>query len=250
MLIDRHVLITGATSGIGQACARAFAEQGANLTVTGRRTDRLQALAKDLTGSIRVLPFDVTDRAATQTALHDLPAPDVVVNNAGLASGLGPLQAGDFADWDAMLDTNVKGLLNVSRTLLPGMVERGSGHVINIGSIAGHEVYPGGAVYCASKHATDALTKGMRQDLIGTGVKVSTVDPGMVETEFSTVRFGGDTDRASKVYEGMDPLTPADVADAVVWIADRPAHVQIAEVIIFPTAQVSATRVHRHATGA
>ncbi|CAN5759726.1 SDR family NAD(P)-dependent oxidoreductase [soil metagenome] len=245
MLIDRQVLITGATSGIGLACARAFAALGASLTVTGRRAERLESLANDLTGSITVVPFDVTDRAATQAALQDLPPPDVVVNNAGLASGLGPLHEGDFADWDAMLDTNVKGLLNVSRTVLPAMVQRGTGHVINIGSIAGHEVYPGGAVYCASKHATDALTKGMRQDLIGTGVKVSTVDPGMVETEFSIVRFGGDTDRASKVYEGVDALTAEDVAEAVVWIADRPAHVQIAEVIIFPAAQVSATGVHR-----
>lgn len=245
MLIDRQVLITGATSGIGLACARAFAALGASLTVTGRRAERLESLANDLTGSITVVPFDVTDRAATQAALQDLPPPDVVVNNAGLASGLGPLHEGDFADWDAMLDTNVKGLLNVSRTVLPAMVQRGTGHVINIGSIAGHEVYPGGAVYCASKHATDALTKGMRQDLIGTGVKVSTVDPGMVETEFSIVRFGGDTDRASKVYEGVDALTAEDVAEAVVWIADRPAHVQIAEVIILPAAQVSATGVHR-----
>ncbi len=245
MLIDRQVLITGATSGIGLACARAFAALGASLTLTGRRAERLESLANDLTGSITVVPFDVTDRAATQAALQDLPPPDVVVNNAGLASGLGPLHEGDFADWDAMLDTNVKGLLNVSRTVLPAMVQRGTGHVINIGSIAGHEVYPGGAVYCASKHATDALTKGMRQDLIGTGVKVSTVDPGMVETEFSIVRFGGDTDRASKVYEGVDALTAEDVAEAVVWIADRPAHVQIAEVIIFPAAQVSATGVHR-----
>jgi NADP-dependent 3-hydroxy acid dehydrogenase YdfG len=245
MLIDRQVLITGATSGIGLACARAFAALGASLTVTGRRAERLESLANDLTGSITVVPFDVTDRAATQAALQDLPPPDVVVNNAGLASGLGPLHEGDFADWDAMLDTNVKGLLNVSRTVLPAMVQRGTGHVINIGSIAGHEVYPGGAVYCASKHATDALTKGMRQDLIGTGVKVSTVDPGMVETEFSIVRFGGDTDRASKVYEGVDALTAEDVAEAVVWIVDRPAHVQIAEVIIFPAAQVSATGVHR-----
>lgn len=245
MLIDRHVLITGATSGIGLACARAFAAAGAVVTVTGRRADRLATLAEELATTVTTLCFDVTDRSATQAALGGVDTPDVLVNNAGLASGLDPLQSGDFADWDAMLDTNVKGLLHVTRTLLPGMVARGSGHVINIGSIAGHEVYPGGAVYCASKHATDALTKGMRHDLIGTGVKVSTVDPGMVETEFSLVRFGGDADRASKVYEGVDPLTPEDIAETVVWVADRPAHVQIAEVIVFPTAQVAATRVHR-----
>ncbi len=245
MLVDHHVLITGATSGIGLACAQAFAAQGATLTVTGRRGDRLQTLADDLPGSIRTLVFDVTDREAVAQALADVPAPDVLVNNAGLASGFGPVQDGDFADWDAMLDTNVKGLLNVSRTLLPRMVERGRGHVINIGSIAGHEVYGNGAVYCASKHAVGALTKGMRLDLLGTGIRVSTVDPGMVETEFSVIRFHGDINRASTVYEGLDPLTAQDIADTVVWIADRPRHVQIAEVVILPTDQASATQVNR-----
>lgn len=245
MLVDRHVLITGATSGIGRSTARAFAEHGASLTVTGRRKERLVSLADDLTGSIRTLAFDVGDREATVAALADVPPPDVLVNNAGLASGLGPVQEGDHDDWDAMIQTNVTGLLNVTRTLLPRMVERGHGHIINIGSIAGHEVYPGGAVYCASKHAVDALTKGMRMDLLGSGVKVSTVDPGMVETEFSTVRFHGDADRAARVYEGLDPLTPDDVADAVVWIADRPRHVQVAQVVILPADQGSATRFDR-----
>ncbi|WP_370328223.1 SDR family NAD(P)-dependent oxidoreductase [Euzebya sp.] len=245
MLVDHHVLVTGATSGIGRSCARAFAAAGANLTVTGRRGERLAELAAELDGAVRTLTFDVTDRDATLAALADVPAPDVLVNNAGLASGLDPVQSGSFADWDAMLQTNVSGLLTVTRALLPKMVDRGRGHVINIGSIAGHEVYPGGAVYCASKHAVDALTKGLRLDLLGTGVKVSTVDPGMVETEFSTVRFHGDADRAARVYDGMDPLTPDDIAEAVVWVADRPRHVQVAEVVILAGAQASATQVHR-----
>jgi 3-hydroxy acid dehydrogenase/malonic semialdehyde reductase len=248
VLVDRHVLITGATSGIGRACARAFAQRGARLTVTGRRADRLSALADELGGAVRTLAFDVADRDATRAALADVTAPDVLVNNAGLASGLGPVHQGDVADWDAMLGTNVTGLLNVSRALLPGMVAAGQGHVINIGSIAGHEVYAGGTVYCASKHAVDALTKGMRLDLLGTGVRVSTVNPGMVETEFSLVRFHGDADRASRVYEGVEPLSPEDVADAVVWVADRPRHVQVAEVVILPTDQAAATAVHRRAT--
>lgn len=245
MLVDRHVLITGATSGIGRACAQQFAAAGARLTITGRRADRLAALADELHGPIRTLVFDVRDRDATRAALADVDAPDVLVNNAGLASGFEPVQNGDEADWDRMIDTNVKGLLTVSRALLPRMIEAGRGHVVNIGSIAGHEPYPNGAVYCASKHAVDAITKGMRMDLLGTGVKVSTVDPGMVETEFSVVRFGGDADKAAKVYEGLDPLTADDIAETVVWIADRPRHVQVAEVVIFPTDQASATRVNR-----
>ncbi|CAN5453185.1 SDR family oxidoreductase [soil metagenome] len=245
MLVDAHVLITGATSGIDLACARQFAERGATLTLTGRRTDRLAVIAAELPGGVRTLVFDVSDRAATTAALADVDAPDILVNNAGLASGFGPLHEGDHADWDAMLDTNVKGLLNVTRALLPAMVASGRGHVINIGSIAGREAYPGGAVYCASKHAVDAITRSLRMDLMGTGVKVSTVDPGMVETEFSVVRFHGDADRAAGVYEGVDPLTGDDVAEAVVWIADRPRHVQVAEIVIFPEAQASATRVVR-----
>jgi 3-hydroxy acid dehydrogenase / malonic semialdehyde reductase len=172
---------------------------------------------------------------------------DVLVNNAGLAAGLAPLQEGDPDDWELMVDTNVKGLLWVTRTVVPRMIARGRGHVINIGSIAGRETYPGGAVYCASKAAVDRITAGLRMDLLGTGVKVSTVDPGMVDTEFSLVRFHGDAERAHDVYAGMVPLTAEDIAETVVWVADRPAHVQVADVVIFPTAQASATRVARDA---
>ena len=245
MLVDSHVLVTGATSGIGRSCAIAFAEAGARLTITGRRADRLAELADELPGEVTTLTFDVRDRDATRAALAEVPSPDVLVNNAGLAAGFEPIQDGDEVDWDAMLDTNVKGLLTVSRALLPGMIARGSGHVINIGSTAGHEAYPNGAVYCATKHAVDAITKSMRMDLLGTGLRVSTVDPGLVETEFSVVRFHGDADRAARVYEGLDPLTPDDIAETVVWVADRPRHVQVAEVIITPTDQASATMVHR-----
>lgn len=245
MLVDAHVLITGATSGIGLACARLFAARGAVLTLVGRRVDRLDAIAAELPTEVATITLDVTDRLAALAALEGARTPDVLVNSAGLASGLAPIQDGDFADWDAMLDTNVRGLLTVTRALLPRMIAAGHGHVVNIGSIAGRESYPGGAVYCASKHAVDAITRSMRMDLLGTGVKVSTVDPGMVETEFSLVRFHGDADRAAAVYEGLDPLTGDDVAETVVWIADRPRHVQIAEVVIFPTAQASATRTVR-----
>jgi serine 3-dehydrogenase len=180
--------------------------------------------------------------------LDDLPeewAIDVVVNNAGMARGVEPLQEGDPRDWDEMIDTNVKGLLYLTRALVPGMIARGRGHVINIGSVAGHDVYPGGAVYCATKHAVDAITRGLRMDLLGTGVRVSTIDPGLVETDFSAVRFRGDVERAANVYRGYTPLTPADVADAVVYAATRPAHVNVDEVILKPTDQASVTMLNR-----
>jgi 3-hydroxy acid dehydrogenase / malonic semialdehyde reductase len=249
VLIDRTVLITGASSGIGAACAQAFAGAGARLVLCARRADRLAEVAGALDAEVHQVVLDVRDRAAVDAFLSDLPPPwadvDVLVNNAGLAAGFGPLQDGDPEDWDRMLDTNVRGLLNVTRPVARAMAGRGRGHIINIGSIAGRETYPGGAVYCASKAAVDRITKGLRMDLLGTGVKVSTVDPGLVETEFSIVRFAGDRDRASEVYEGLTPLTPDDVADAVLWVADRPAHVQIADVVIFPIDQASATRVAR-----
>ncbi|HEU4543646.1 MAG TPA: SDR family NAD(P)-dependent oxidoreductase [Jiangellaceae bacterium] len=244
-----RVLITGASSGIGRACAEAFAAAGASVVLAARRLDRLQRVAAGLDASVHLLELDVRDRAAVEQAIASLPGEwaqiDVLVNNAGLAAGLEPLQDGDPDDWDRMVDTNVKGLLYVTRAVVPGMVARGRGHVINIGSIAGHETYPNGAVYCATKAAVDRITTGLRLDVLGTGVKVSTVDPGMVETEFSVVRFHNDRQRASEVYAGVQPLSAEDIAETVVWVASRPPHVQVTEVIVLASAQASATRVHR-----
>lgn len=251
-LSGRIVLITGASAGIGAACARAFAREGARLVLAARRAARLEELADKLRGAgtdVLLLELDVRDEAGVAERIGALPAEwrdvDVLVNNAGLGRGLDKLQEGSAADWNEMIDTNVKGLLYVTRAVLPRMVERGAGHVINLGSVAGHEVYPGGAVYCATKHAVGAITKGMRLDVVGTGVRVSTVDPGMVETEFSVVRFHGDQQRAGNVYRGMTPLTPDDIAETVVWVAARPPHVCIDEVIIKPTDQASSTLVAR-----
>ena len=245
MLIDATVLITGASSGIGAACAAAFARAGARLVLCARRRDRLEAIAADLDTEAELLELDVRDRDAVMGSLGNRADIDVLLNNAGLASGFAPLHEGDPDDWDRMIDTNVKGVLNVTRAVVPGMAARGRGHVINLGSIAGAETYPNGAVYCATKAALDRITAGLRMDLLGTGIRVSTVDPGLVETEFSVVRFHGDADRAAQVYEGMTPLTPDDIADAVVWVADQPPHVQIAQVVMMPTDQASATRVAR-----
>jgi serine 3-dehydrogenase len=247
------VLVTGASAGIGAACARAFAGAGARLLLAARRAERLEALAAELRDAhgteSRLLELDVRDAEAVAAVLGGLPAEwaevDVLVNNAGLGRGLEKAHEGSPADWDEMVDTNVKGLLYVTRAVLPGMVARGRGHVVNIGSVAGHEVYPGGAVYCATKHAVGAITKGLRMDLLGTGVRVSTVDPGMVETEFSVVRFHGDRERADRVYAGMTPLVADDIADAVLWCATRPPHVNIDEIILKPTDQASATLVSR-----
>lgn len=248
-LKDKTVLITGASSGIGRACAKHFDEAGARLILAARRRDRLEELSQTLSSPVHLIELDVRDNEAVAGAVQSLPSEfadiDVLVNNAGLGRGLDKLHEGKVEGWDEMIDTNIKGLLYVSRAVLPGMVARGRGHVINIGSIAGHEVYPGGNVYCSTKHAVDAITKGMRIDLVDTPIRVSTVDPGLVETEFSEVRFWGDKDRAKTVYQGYAPLTGDDVAEAVVWIADRPEHVQIAEVIIFPTDQGSSSIVHK-----
>ncbi len=248
-LQDKTVFITGASSGIGRACAARFAEAGARLILAARRRQRLEELAGQLSVPVHILELDVRDCRAVQQAIAGLPDEfariDVLVNNAGLGRGLDKLHEGNIEGWDQMIDTNVKGLLYVSRAVLPGMIDRGRGHIINIGSIAGHEVYPGGNVYCSTKHAVDAITKGMRIDLVDTPIRVSTVDPGLVETEFSEVRFWGDKERARTVYQGYTPLTGDDVAEAVVWIADRPDHVQIAEVIIFPTDQGSSSIVHK-----
>lgn len=245
------VVITGASAGIGAACARAFAAAGARLVLAARRRDRLEALAADLATECHLVEMDVRDAGLVAYTLGQLPAAwaevDVLVNNAGMGRGLDRLPEGSEEAWDEMIDTNVKGLLYATRALLPGMVARGRGHVVNIGSIAGHEVYPGGAVYCATKHAVRALTQGMRMDTLGSGVRVTTVDPGMVETEFSLVRFRGDAERAAKVYAGMTPLTADDVADAVLWAVTRPAHVNIDEIILKPTDQATATQVARRA---
>ncbi|HPF34716.1 MAG TPA: SDR family NAD(P)-dependent oxidoreductase [Candidatus Krumholzibacteria bacterium] len=248
MLRDRIVMITGASAGIGEACARAFAREGARLILAARRTDRLETLAADLGVPVLALALDVRDRALVEAAVADLPDAwrdvDVLVNNAGLSRGLEPVQEGDPADWEEMIDTNVKGLLWITRAVLPGMVARDRGHVINIGSVSGHDVYPGGAVYCGTKFAVHALTTGIRIDLKGTRVRCTTVDPGMVETEFSLVRFHGDAPRADAVYRNFPPLQPADVADAVVWSAARPAHVNVGEIILWPTDQKTVTLSH------
>ena len=252
-LSDRIVLITGASSGIGRSCARAFAGAGARLILAARREDRLRDLAaglrKEFGTSCHCAALDVRRHADVDRFVGTLPpewrSVDILVNNAGLSRGLDKLHEGKVEDWEEMIDTNVKGLLYVSRAVIPGMVERGRGTIVNIGSIAGHEVYAKGNVYSATKHAVDALTKGMRLDLMDTPIRVCTVDPGLVETEFSEVRFRGDTARAAAVYHGLEPLSPDDVADVVLFAATRPPHVQIAEVIIFPTAQAGATQVHR-----
>lgn len=251
----RTVLVTGASSGIGRACVRAFAAAGDRLILLARRSERLEQLATELAVAhgteSTCIALDVRDRAAVAAALD--PASlgaawsdvDVLVNGAGLAAGQEPLPGGDPDDWDRMLDTNVKGTLWVTRAVVPGMVSRGRGHVINLGSVAGRETYPAGAVYCASKSALDSITRGLRMDVIGSGVRVSTVDPGLVETEFSVVRFAGDEQRAADVYAGMTPLTPEDVAESIVWVADRPAHVVVADMVLFPVAQAAARMVHR-----
>ncbi len=253
IMFDRLVLITGASSGIGLACAQTFAQAGARLILVARRIERLTALAADLKAEFgtatHLLKLDVCDRPAVEASLQGLPSDwseiDVLINNAGLSRGLETFQTADVQDWEEMIDTNVKGLLYMTRTLLPGMIKRGRGHIINLGSIAGHQTYPKGHVYCASKAAVRAISEGLKLDLLGTPIRVSSVDPGLVETEFSQVRFHGDTERAKSVYADLTPLTPADVADVVLFCATRPAHVNINEVVLMPTDQASATRVHR-----
>jgi NADP-dependent 3-hydroxy acid dehydrogenase YdfG len=241
---NRIVLITGATSGIGEATARLLSKNNFDLILCGRRKDRLEKIAKELPTKVEVLSFDVRDRKAVAEALNGKKV-DVLINNAGNAHGLDPIQSGNIDDWDAMMDINVKGLLYVSRAILPGMVERKSGHVINIGSIAGKEVYPGGNVYSASKFAVDAITKSMRIDVNAAGIKVTGIHPGLVETEFALVRFKGDEAKASGVYKGMQPLVGEDIADLILFALTRPAHVVVADLVVFPTAQASATVVKR-----
>ena len=249
----KTALITGATAGIGEATARLLAKNGYDIIITGRRKERLEHLKKELEENtdarVHALHFDVRDRRALEQAIDSLPAAwqtiDVLVNNAGLAAGLAPLHEGDIEDWEQMIDTNIKGLLYISRKVLPGMVERRSGHVINISSIAGKEVYANGNVYCASKFAVDALNKAMRIDLVDYGVKVTSVNPGAVETEFSMVRFKGDEEKAKNVYKGMEPLHAEDIAEVVLFALNRPDHVNINEIIVTPKAQANAFYIHR-----
>jgi 3-hydroxy acid dehydrogenase / malonic semialdehyde reductase len=251
----KRVLITGASSGIGEACARRFAAEGADLVLWARRSDRLQRLAADLQAehgrTVHTTPIDVRDRDHVFDCGRRLAqagsVPDVLVNNAGLASGLAPFHESDPDDWDRMIDTNVKGLLAVSRAIMPLMIARGSGHIINIGSTAGHLTYPKGNVYAATKYAVRALTEGMNLDAAGTGVRVSSVDPGFVETEFSVVRFHGDATRAQQVYAGFTPLTGDDVADAVCYVAGLPPHVNVLDLVVVPTAQRNVYVVERTA---
>ncbi|GBD07602.1 NADP-dependent 3-hydroxy acid dehydrogenase YdfG [bacterium HR21] len=253
MLAGKTVLITGASSGIGAACAEKFAEAGARLLLLARRRERLEALAHELhsrfSASCHLLVCDVRDRHQVEDTLGSLPPAwadiDILVNNAGLARGLAPLHEGSYDDWEEMIDTNLKGLLAVTRAVLPRMVARRSGMIINIASIAGREVYPNGNVYCATKHAVRALSEALRIDLNGTNIRVVNIDPGLVETEFSLVRFRGDAERARKVYEGLQPLTAHDVAELVLFCATRPPHVVIADVLIVPTAQATTWLVHR-----
>jgi 3-hydroxy acid dehydrogenase/malonic semialdehyde reductase len=248
----RTALITGATAGIGEACARAFARQGVHLILLGRRQERLDALARELRDvgvQVRTRSVDVRHRDAVSALARELEAEgvevDILVNNAGKARGLDLLHEGDLDDWDEMIDTNVKGLLYFSRAFLPGMVERDRGHVINIGSTAGRWTYPKGNVYCGTKFAVKGISEGMNLDLAGTRVRVSSVDPGLVETEFSEVRFHGDTERAEGVYQGYTPLAPQDVADAVLYVANAPAHVDIFNLVILPTDQRHSMLVHK-----
>jgi 3-hydroxy acid dehydrogenase / malonic semialdehyde reductase len=239
------VLVTGASSGIGEACARRFAAEGADLALWARREDRLRRLAQDLARehgvAVRLAAVDVRDREAVAAevaaSLEAVGPPHILLNNAGLAAGLDPLQSGDFDDWDRMIETNITGLLNVTRLLLPAMIDAGRGHVINIGSTAGLMVYPRGNVYAATKFAVRALSDGLNLDLAGTPLRVSSVDPGFVETEFSLVRFRGDEERAEGVYRGFQPLSGDDVADAVLYVANLPPHASVARLVLQPTAQ-------------
>ncbi len=247
------VLITGATSGIGKSTAQLFAKNGHDLIITGRREDRLKEIKTQLESDFKIkvttLCFDIRKLSEVENAISTLSSEnkkiDALVNNAGLAAGLGPIQSGNIDHWERMIDTNVKGLLYISRAISNLMIENKKGHIINIGSIAGKEVYANGNVYCATKHAVDALNKAMRIDLLPHNIKVTAINPGMVETEFSIVRFDGDSDKAKKVYEGLQPLTPDDIAETIYWVANRPPHVNINDIIITPTVQATATNVIR-----
>lgn len=246
--MKKQALITGATSGIGRAAAIRLAAEGYDITATGRRAERLVALRAEIEaagGRCTTLVFDVRSEAEVRRALDPIERVDLLVNNAGLAAGLEHIDCGDTADWDAMIDTNVKGLLYVTRTIVPKMVAARSGHVVNIGSIAGTEPYENGAVYCASKHAVHAISQAMRADLLAAGVKVTEIRPGMVETEFSEVRFHGDKARADRVYEGVEPLRGEDIAEAIAWVAGLPPHMNVNDLVLMPTQQAGAYYTHR-----
>lgn len=247
----KTALITGATSGIGRATATLFAQNGIHLLLCGRRQERLDALQEELSANTKVhtLTFDVRNKHRVSEVFKNLPPGfseiDILINNAGNAHGLDPIQDGSIEDWDAMIDINVKGLLYITKAILPQMVKKGSGHIINIGSTAGKEVYPNGNVYCASKHAVDALNQGMRIDLNGTGIKVGAINPGMVATEFSDVRFKGDSERAKKVYQNFTPLQPQDIAEIIWFAVTRPPHVNIADLTVMCLDQASSTIVNK-----
>lgn len=249
--MNKTILITGATSGIGKATAELLGSQGYRLILTGRREERLKELKENLSHltSVHTLKFDVRDKEIIPSLIEGLPQEfrdiDVLINNAGNAYGMGPIQEGDLDDWDNMIDINVKGLLYVTRAISPQMVERKSGHIINIASLAGVETYPNGAVYCASKHAVAAASEGMRKDLNPYGIKVSTISPGLVETEFSEVRFHGDKERAGSVYKGYTPLSAFDIAETIEFVVTRPSHVNIGDMLVLPTAQASSTIVKK-----
>ncbi|WP_432222503.1 SDR family NAD(P)-dependent oxidoreductase [Flavobacterium sp. TMP13] len=249
--MKKTVLITGATSGIGKATAQLLAQNNFNIVLCGRREERLYLLQKELSThtNVHTLQFDVRDKKAVFDAIESLPAAfstiEILINNAGNAHGLDPIQNGDLDDWDAMIDINVKGLLYVSKAIIPKMIAQKAGHIINIGSTAAKEVYLNGNVYCGTKHAVDAITKGMQIDLNAHGIRVGAIHPGMVATEFSEVRFKGDTEKAANVYKGFDPLVAQDIADVIHFVITRPYHVNIADLVITPTAQASPTIVHK-----
>ncbi len=252
-LKGKTVLVTGATAGIGRETAKLFAQIGCRLILTGRRDSRLISLKKELEqdyeSAVFIYAFDISSRPACEEFFESIPGDfrniDILVNNAGVGRGMDKLHQGSIDDWEEMIDTNVKGLLYITRLIVPEMVNRNSGHIINLGSIAGLEVYPGGNIYCATKHAIHAISQALRMELVDTPLRVTEIEPGMVETEFSVGRFHGDREKAEKVYWGLDPLTGSDIADLIVFAASRPAHVQINEVIVMPTAQATATISHR-----
>lgn len=251
--MKKQALITGATAGIGKATALKFAENGLDVIITGRREKLLAKIKQTITEKYKVsvtfLCFDIQNKEEVEKAMNSLPCKgesvDILINNAGLAAGLDPVQDGSITDWETMIDTNIKGLLYISRIILPLMIKKGQGHVVNLGSIAGKEVYPSGNVYCATKHAVDALTKGMRIDTVKHGIKVTSICPGMVDTEFSNVRFKGDTQKANSVYQGLTPLYAEDIAEAIWFAVSRPQHVNINDMLIMATAQANATITHR-----